>query len=152
MCLAALLATASGCAAQDKAALTIDGLVRDGATYQWSLAELEDMPQKVIRTSTPWHDSIIEFEGVELSYLMDLVGAEGDTAFVVALNEYTAEVPIADFEQFGPILALRQDGATIPIADKGPFFIVYPYDDDPQLHAEKYYLRSVWSVSTISVE
>lgn len=132
--------------------LTIEGKTRDGEVHQLSMADLENMPQAIIRTSTPWHDHVVEFQGVKLSYLIDQVGAEGETAFVLALNEYSAEVPVADFATFDPILATRQDGQVKSVGDKGPLFIVYPYDDDSQLHAEKFYLRSVWSVSSITIQ
>lgn len=145
-------AGAISAAAQNSVVLSLDGKTRDGTTYEWTLDDLEQMPQAIIHTATPWHDHVVEFEGVKLSDLMHRVGALGDTAFVVALNEYTAEIPISDFEEWGPILALRQDGELMPISDKGPLFIVYPFGDDAELRAEKYYLRSVWSVSSITIE
>ena len=146
------LAFASPLAAQDGVVLSIDGKVRQGQPVQLTLDELDQLPQTIIRTATPWHDHVVEFQGVTLSSLMDLVGAEGETAFVLALNEYSAEVPLADFATFEPILATRQDGQVMSVADKGPLFIVYPYDEHPELQAEKFYLRSVWSVSSITIE
>jgi hypothetical protein len=132
--------------------LRIDGKTADGRAVELTMADLEQMKHTVIETSTPWHDHVVEFEGVLLSDLMTAVGAEGQNAFVVALNEYTADVPVSDFTDFNPILALRQDGQPMPIGDKGPSFIVYPYDDNKELQSEKYYLRSVWSVASITIE
>jgi hypothetical protein len=152
MAIALSLALVPALLAQDAVVLTIDGKVRDGSPVELTLRDLDQMPQTTIRTATPWHDHVVEFQGVELSSLMDLAGAEGETAFVLALNEYSAEVPVSDFQAFGPILATRQDGEVMAVADKGPLFIVYPYDEDPQLQAEKFYLRSVWSVSSITIE
>jgi hypothetical protein len=154
VCFGALMSLASipAIPAQEQVVLNIDGKTRDGGVHQLSMADLERMPQTTIRTTTPWHDHVVEFQGVKLSYLMDQVGAEGETAFVLALNEYSAEVPVADFATFEPILATVQDGQAMSVGDKGPLFIVYPYDDDPQLHAEKFYLRSVWSVASITIE
>ena len=40
----------------------------------------------------------------------------------------------------------------MPVSDKGPLFIVYPYDSDPALHSQKFYGRSVWQLSRLIVE
>ncbi|MCC2664519.1 MAG: oxidoreductase, partial [Geminicoccaceae bacterium] len=42
------------------------------------------------------------------------------------------------------ILALKRDGAYMPVRDKGPLFIVYPYDSSPELKHQNYYSRSAW--------
>ena len=40
----------------------------------------------------------------------------------------------------------------MPVDDKGPLFIVYPYDSDPVLQTEKFYSRSAWQVAQIIVK
>ncbi|HDT6047648.1 TPA: oxidoreductase, partial [Raoultella ornithinolytica] len=84
--------------------------------------------------------------------LMDLVGARGKTAKVIALNDYTTMVPLDDFRQFPVILALKLNGEYMHIRDKGPLFIVYPYDSSPELQNQVYYSRSAWQVSKIIIE
>ena len=83
---------------------------------------------------TPWYDDAVTFEGVPLDELMDAVGARGDTVLAIALNDYTAEVLISDFEDHGAILAIKRDGEYMTVRAKGPLFIVYPYDSDEALH------------------
>ena len=36
--------------------------------------------------------------------------------------------------------------------DKGPLFIVYPFDSDPELKQQIYYNRSAWQVARLLVE
>ncbi len=38
------------------------------------------------------------------------------------------------------------------IRDKGPSFIVYPYDSLPELNNQIYYSRSAWQVSKMKIE
>jgi hypothetical protein len=38
------------------------------------------------------------------------------------------------------------------VRDKGPLFIIYPYDSDPQLQNQTYYTRSAWQVAKLIVE
>ena len=71
---------------------------------------------------------------------------------VVALNDYTSEIPIADFQEFGVLMALKRDGAYMPVRDKGPLFIVYPYDSRSELRQQKYYSRSAWQVAKLIVK
>jgi hypothetical protein len=63
---------------------------------------------------------------------MDLVGARANGQ-VLALNDYTTIVPLDDFRKFPVILALKMNGEYMRIRDKGPLFIVYPYDSSPEL-------------------
>jgi len=135
--------------------LTIDGRIAHGngdGAARFDLAMLEAMEPAAISTVTPWTDGTPTFVGVDLENLMAVIGAEGQTLVVSALNDYETRVPISDFGEFHPILAYKRDGAYMPVSDKGPLFIVYPYDSDPRLHNDVYYTRSAWQVVHITVE
>ena len=106
---------------------------------------------ETIKTTTPWHSGQVTFEGVPLDKLMRLVGATGKTVRVVALNDYAATVPIDDFAKFNVILAMKRDGQYMPVRDKGPLFVIYPYDSSPELKSQVYYARSVWQVKSLEV-
>lgn len=69
----------------------------------------------------------------------------------VALNDYTTELPIADFERYGVLLAMKRDGNDMSVRDMGPLFIVYPYDSKPELNAQQFYARSAWQVAKLVV-
>jgi hypothetical protein len=45
-----------------------------------------------------------------------------------AINDYAIDIPLSDAVQGGPIVAYRLDGDTMSVRDKGPLWIVYPYD------------------------
>lgn len=129
--------------------LTVDGAVNAKADF--TPAQLEALGLATIRTTTPWHDGLQTFEGVPLDKLMKAVGAKGSKVNVVALNRYAMEIPMSDFTTHGVILALRRNGQPMAIKDKGPLFVMYPFDDKPELRNETYYGRSVWQVRTITV-
>lgn len=115
-------------------------------------AMLEALPQQVIVTQTPWHEGEITFEGPLLSDIMELVGGSGEYAGVTALDDYSVDVPVSDFAEHGPILALKTNGNYMPEDDKGPLFVIYDYDGKPGLNTEEYHSRSVWSVRTIELQ
>ncbi|OHV82537.1 oxidoreductase [Ensifer sp. LCM 4579] len=138
--------------ANDDIILTIDGQIAGGAPVNLRRADLEAIGNATITTTTPWHDGVVTFEGVPLTRLMEKIGAHGKIAFVVALNEYVTEIPLSDFSEHGAILALKKDGRYMEVADKGPLFVIYPYDDKPELKSEIYFSRSAWQVRTITIE
>lgn len=139
-------------AGDDRVVLTIDGDIAGGVPRDFTLEQLEALGMKTVETKTPWHEGVVKFEGVTLAVLMEHVGARGETAHVVALNNYSTEIPTTDFAAHGVILASRKDGATMPISEKGPLFVIYPFDPKPELNSELYYSRSAWQVRQITIE
>lgn len=149
---AALLAAGALPAAAGNVILTIEGDIAGGAPVDMTLEDIEALGAATIVTKTPWHENAVTFEGVPLSALLEKAGATGTILSVLALNNYRSEMPVSDISEHGVILAYKQDGAYMPVSDKGPLFIVYPFDADPALKDEVYYARSAWQVRSITVE
>lgn len=137
-----------------KPVLTIEGQIEvtnAPGKAVFDLTMLEGLGMVSITTTTPWYTDPVTFEGVPMARLMAAVGASGDKVVAVALNDYRIEIPASDFQQYGAILALKRDGQYMPISDKGPLFIVYPYDERSELHSQMFYGRSVWQLSRLVV-
>lgn len=135
--------------------LTLSGRVahtNGGGAARLDMAMIEAMERATVTTLTPWYDGEQVFEGVPLRALLREVGASGQKLIVRALNNYMAEIPLADAEARGAILAYRRNGKPMPVRDKGPLFVIYPYSSDQALQNEVYYGRSAWQVSRIAVE
>jgi hypothetical protein len=146
---AATLATPS-----ERPILTISGKIavtNKEDTAQFDRAMLESLGLVTVETTTPWHEGKVKFEGVSMDKLMKLVGATGERVMVVALNDYTTEIPMEDFGKFNVILAIKRNGEYMPVRDKGPLFVIYPYDSSPDLKTQTYYARSAWQVAKIIV-
>ena len=132
--------------------LTIDGAIEGGKPVDFTLSQLEALGTESIVTATPWTEGTPKFEGVPMSVLLDHVGAKGETAEVLALNNYQTTIPIADFKEYPVILALKMDGAYMTVRNKGPLFVIYPFDAVPALQTELYYSRAAWQVRTITIK
>ena len=138
-----------------KVILTVSGNIHPSdksESVQFDRAALEALGTVAIETNTPWFKGPVKFEGVSLDKLMQSVGAKGERVVVVALNDYSSEIPIEDFAKYNVILALKRDGEYMPVRDKGPLFVVYPYDQNPELKSQKFYGRSVWQVAKLIVK
>ena len=135
--------------------LTISGRIassnRDDAAV-FDLGMLEALGTESFETTTPWYSGAVRFEGVRMQRLMEAVGASGESVTAVALNDYTTDLPTADFQRYGVLLATKRDGVYMPVRDKGPLFIVYPYDSRPELKAQQFYSRSAWQVAKLIVK
>ncbi|MGR4067132.1 molybdopterin-dependent oxidoreductase [Billgrantia sp. C5P2] len=112
---------------------------------------LMSLSTRVTETSTPWTEGVGRFEGPLLRALLEAAGIRNEHVRIQALNEYETEVPVADFHEYDVILALERDGEPIAVRDLGPMFVLYPFDEHPQLLNETIRHRSVWHVGSIHV-
>lgn len=123
-----------------------------GDTAQFDLPMLEALDMVQISTKSPWYDGVASFDGVRMDKLMALVGAKGKTVRAIALNDYVTTIPIDDFAKFGTIMAIKQNGQYMSVRDKGPLFIIYPFDSNADLQTQTYYGRSAWQLAKLIVE
>nr|WP_245500941.1 molybdopterin-dependent oxidoreductase [Lichenibacterium minor] len=139
----------------DKPILTISGDITEknvGDTAQFDRSMLEHLGVVKIETTTPWYKGTVTFEGVPMDKLMAEVGAKGQKVVAYALNDYTTEIPMEDFAKHHVILALKRNGEYMSVRDKGPLFVVYPYDSEPELKSQIFYSRSAWQVAKLVVK
>lgn len=134
--------------------LTVSGAIAgadaDGVV-QFSLADLAALGEVEFSTSTIWTEGVVTFTGVPLSRVLDHVGATGGTLVLTALNDYSASKPASEVEPEAPLIAYLRDGVAMPVRDKGPLWVVYPYDASPAYQSEIVFSRSVWQLARIHV-
>lgn len=134
--------------------LTVAGDVApgpDGGDWTFDNDALHALPVTSFTTSTIWTDGPQSFEGVLLKTLLDRVGAAEGTIKAVALNDYMVEIPTEDAVDGGPIIAYMRNGHEIGVRDKGPLWLVYPFDDDRAYQSEEYYSRSIWQLNRLTI-
>jgi hypothetical protein len=135
--------------------LTVTGRIANtnaGKTAEFDMAMLEALPGRTAKVNTPWAEGVNAFQGPLTRAVLDAVGAQGTKLKVIALNDYSAEVPTEDFIKFDVILALKKNDAYLPVRNQGPLFVIYPFDTNPALSNEVYFGRSVWQVKSIEVQ
>ncbi|WP_322896327.1 molybdopterin-dependent oxidoreductase [Yoonia sp. 67] len=134
--------------------LTITGLIDrtnhpGGALFD--LQMLQTLGTQQIETATIWTEGQQSFSGVRLSTLLDAVGAHGSVLQATAMNDYSVEIPATDASADGPIIAYLHNGVTMTVRDKGPLWIVYPYDSKREYAQDLIYTRSIWQLTHIEV-
>ncbi|KQR30052.1 hypothetical protein ASF91_14585 [Rhizobium sp. Leaf155] len=116
------------------------------------LPAMDKMPQTSFSTTTPWHNRVTEFSGVSLKDFLSSTQLSGTKLQIIALNDYEVEADISELQEAGALLATRQNGTIMPVSDKGPVFLVFPFDSRPELQHQTYYSRAVWQIAEINVQ
>ena len=137
--------------AQSPIALQITPRSQETDTVTLELADLDALPQHSFTTSTIWTDEAAVFSGVPLKSLLETVGAEGDAVEMIALNDYKVTMSVAELEDTAPLVATRMDGKPMSVRDKGPYWLVFPYDEDPKYQTETIYSLSIWQLNRLNV-
>ena len=130
--------------------LTITGKVENGA-QSFSFKELEQLPRLKIVTETIWTDEPHTYTAISVKQLLTSVSAQGSTLKLIALNDYSVEVPINTLVEHDAFIAYEQDGKRMRIRDKGPLWILYPFSDKPEINIPVYQSHSVWQLKSIEV-
>lgn len=113
---------------------------------------LRRLKTSTLRTSTSWTDGTPVFEGVLAAELLRAVGAKGTVVTATALNDYSIEIPVTDFEKYDVLFALSMNGVELTARDKGPIWVVYPRDDHPELRNPKVDAKWIWQLATIDIK
>lgn len=110
------------------------------------------LPQHSFVTQTPWYKKPVKFTGPLLRDVLAAAKVKGRVIHAVALDDYQVSIPFSDAAQFDVILAHTLDGESLTPKNKGPLFVVYPYDSKPELQAVRFYERSIWQLKALRLE
>lgn len=132
--------------------LTLSGLVeRTNAPgkAEFDMDMLAALPQHSYTTQTPWYPQPRKFTGPLLRDVLAAAGTRGSKLLAVALNDYKVEIPAEDAQRRDVLMARLLDDKPMPVRDKGPLFIVYPFHTDEELRSERYYSRCAWQLKSL---
>ena len=134
--------------------LTVSGHVRSpnaGQRADFDMPMLERLPQSSFTARTPWYATARKFAGPLLRDVLTAAGAQGTKLKAIALNDYSVDIPFDDAQRFDVIVARLLDDKPMAVRDKGPLFIIYPFDAKPELRSAVYFSRSAWQLRRIEV-
>lgn len=123
-----------------------------GETARFDMKMIEALPQHTFTTSTPWFDKPVKFTGPLLADVLAAVKASGTSVSAVAINDYKITIPVTDTGKFKVIVARLIDDKPIPVREKGPLFVVYPFDSSAELRTSTYYERSIWQLKALDIQ
>jgi len=122
-----------------------------GMVFELDINALQSLPLESFDTSTIWTDGIQTFQGVRLKVMLDCLNVESGVLTLIAQNDYSVEIPYDEIDEKGQLLAFARNGDLMTLRDKGPIWLVYPYDQNPIYQTEKAYSRSIWQLDRIII-
>lgn len=151
-----LIMTLGGTAdAQDLSAsevlLTIERGTAEDDIVTFDIARLDQLPQVVFRTSTIWTSDVVEFSGPPLYAVLESLDATSEIITAFAMNDYSMTISGDSISENYPIVATRMNGERFSVRDRGPLWIVFPYDSDPEYQDERIYAQSVWQLVKLTI-
>jgi hypothetical protein len=135
--------------------LTVSGKIgvkNAGETARFDMKMIEALPQHSFTTSTPWFDKPVKFTGPLLADLLAAVKANGTALSAVAINDYKIDIPMSDIQKYKVIVARLLDDKPMPVREKGPLFVVFPFDSAAELRNSTYYERSIWQLKALDIQ
>ena len=134
--------------------LTVTGLDTaefPGGTFAFDLESLALLGVMQFATTSIWTDGSHVYTGLLLKNLTRALKIEGAVLRLHALNDYAVEFPEQAATDEAPILAYQMDGQPMSVRDKGPIWVIYPYDAGPEYRTDTTFSRSIWQLDRIDV-
>lgn len=119
---------------------------------RFSQEQVEALGTRELRTTTPWTEGVVTFSGVDGEKLLQAAGQEGATVTAIALDDYAIELEWKDFEVHNALIATRMNGERMTSGNKGPFWIVFDYDDIAISTKSVLESKSVWHLVELEIE
>lgn len=132
--------------AEEAKLLRVEG---ENEVKEFSRNDLETLPQTSFKTTTIWTEGETTFSGPSLMDILATVGLDGQSVVAVAVNDYKTVISADLIEDSFPILATRRDGEAFGRREKGPLWIVFPFDQSEDFQSELVFSSSVWQLTEL---
>lgn len=114
--------------------------------------ELLTLPQHELTEQPMSFPTASTFRGPRLADVMTLAGAAAGDMTLVALDEYKTTISAAEMAAYDPILALDMDGVALAGHDFGPYFVMWPFKERPEIDNDTFHAKAIWQVVKIEVQ
>lgn len=147
----ALAPFAAGAAAAQEGTLTVNRPAPEGPVIL-TPAQLQALPQHELTEQPTNFPNAGKFRGPLLSDVLKLAGTEGRDVKLTALDDYQVDITADEMAQHQPILSLELDGATLIGHDFGPYFVMWPFTEKPEIDNDTFQSKAIWQVTKIEVQ
>jgi hypothetical protein len=135
----------------DDAVLLFTGKV-PGGEVKLTLDEIAKLPQRTLTEQPTDFPKPMEFKGPALADVLKLAGVtEGDLS-LLASDDYKSEITADEIKAFDPILAIEKDGVRMAPDDFGPFYVMWPFKENPEIDNEKFQSKAIWQLIKVEVK
>lgn len=111
---------------------------------------LRELGTAQLSTSTPWTTGVQHFVGTPLSLIVPEIDSQANL-IMTAINDYAVTMQASQIGKDYPIVAFERNGAPMSVRDKGPFWVVFPFDASTEYQTETIFALSIWQLLEIKV-
>lgn len=140
----------------DEVVLTVEGAIDTTNTNGQLDFDLETLEEIGVVEYTveqdPYANRSVTYQGVLLEDVLAVAEMHADATMLhaLAIDDYTVDIPV-DVTRWPVMIATREDGERIAVADKGPIKIVFPYSDF-DIDQATYNPMWVWHLRLLEVQ
>lgn len=121
-------------------------VVTEHGSVHYTQSDILALDSFSLVSQTPWTQGQLHFQGARLETLIADAGIEAEQVFAKALNEYSVIIPLKTAIEEGAFIAVQIDGEMMRVRDKGPFWIVFPWSERPDLLERDVRSWSIWQL------
>lgn len=129
-------------------------LIHGDESWTFTVEELQAMPETGFETETPWTEQSGYYEGIALTDLLAAASVDAEAISelrMTALNDYVVVSPIQTLIEADAVVVYLRDGEPMPVRDFGPFWMLFPFSDRPELQNREIRNVSVWQLKSIEL-
>ncbi|WP_119302157.1 hypothetical protein [Dongia deserti] len=149
-CLLVTIVT-SVAARADDAVLLFTGKV-PGGEVTLTRDDIAKLPQRTLTEQPTSFPEPIAFKGPSLADVLALAGATGGYITLTAADDYQVDITADEMKTFNPILAIEKEGVRMAPDDFGPFFVMWPFKEKPEIDNEAFQAKAIWSVVKVEIK
>ncbi|HEY1383608.1 MAG TPA: hypothetical protein VGF43_08320 [Dongiaceae bacterium] len=135
----------------DDAVLILVGKVPNGQVTL-TRDEIAKLPQRELSEQPTSFPAAMGFKGPSLTDVLKHAGATGGDITLTAADDYKVDIRADEMAKYDPILAIEKDGVRMTPDDFGPFFVMWPFKEKPEIDNEAFQAKAIWSVLKIEVK
>lgn len=129
-------------------------LVHGDQIWRLSVEDMRELPQIRIETDTPWTERSSWYDGVAVEDLLAVMTGDDlmhNSVRMTALNDYAVETSVEKLANADGVLVYQRDGELMPVRDFGPYWMLFPFSDRPELENRDIRNVSVWQLKRIEL-
>lgn len=137
----------------DDALLKMESVEGIGCPLAFNLSDtaLLSLPQQTFKTHHTWSKEADEFSGPLLQDVLNQVCPKASKLKLKAINDYQVDLDFDKIKQYEPVLALSMNGERLTIRNKGPIWIMIPFDKYTSVPERSLDEALVWQLSHIKI-
>jgi hypothetical protein len=148
ICLLLAPALAGGAVAQDGNL----PITKPGGETILTLEQLQALAQHELTEQPTNFPKASRFRGPLLADVLAAAQAASKGAKLTAADDYQVTITAEEIAQHDPILALELDGQPLVGHDFGPYWVMWPFSEKPEIDNEAFQAKAIWQVVKIEVQ